>query len=303
MKKILLLLLVLLVFGSDGYSQSSEKHEYPKPSNYRKRVTTIISGKTRSYYSLSTEKASLIKVRGPGVLRIITRGRFQPGSGNHMAYTVKYTVDGGDLQNISFDDVEHSKNATYLNGSLGIPGELKDFRIELGRGYHSLEFKLKDDDVPVALRYIFIPEKEKDISWISFCPLQPSEPVDLAARESIVTYYRFSAEQPLMAEVIGPTKLRMLTRVENHYRMRGRVHYRLQVIEGDDVINTYQLSSRRSQVTTYRNEKGLVPGKAREIVIDVPEGTHVYEIIPLDKDKQTLLGRFLIPKKDISLGG
>jgi hypothetical protein len=36
-------------------------------------------------------------------------------------------------------------------------------------------------------------------------------------------------------------------------------------------------------------------------VIFVPEGKHVYEIIPLDKDKSSLLGRLLIPKKDVKL--
>ncbi len=43
------------------------------------------------------------------------------------------------------------------------------------------------------------------------------------------------------------------------------------------------------------------PGKAKEILITVPGGTHVYEILPLDKDKDSILGKVLFPKKDVKL--
>ena len=101
--------------------------------------------------------------------------------------------------------------------------------------------------------------------------------------------------------MIGPTELRVFTRIENHYQMRGRIHYRIQVKSQEKVVNTYQLSSVRSEVTTYENNKKLIPGKAREFVIDVPDGRHTFEIAPLDKDKGTVLGRMLIPEKSVGL--
>jgi len=108
-------------------------------------------------------------------------------------------------------------------------------------------------------------------------------------------------EKPLKVDIIGPTELRVLTRTENHFQMKGRINYRVQVKENGSVINTYQLYSKVSEVAVYKDEKDLIPGVACEFVIYVPKGNHVYEIVPLDKDKSTLLGRLLIPVKDVNL--
>jgi hypothetical protein len=83
--------------------------------------------------------------------------------------------------------------------------------------------------------------------------------------------------------------------------MKGRIQYRVQVKENNKVINTYQLSSRRSEVTVYEDDNTLIPGKGCEFVIEVPKGNHTYEILSLDQDKNTVLGRLLIPKKDVKL--
>lgn len=282
-------------------AQSGKKPQYLKPTNFQKRVTTIVLGKKRNYYSLSAQESSTISVQGSGKLKVITRGRFIPKAESKIAYKISYSVDGGEIKNVDFSGVERSKEATYLNGTLGVPGESENFEIELGRGNHTIEFKLKDEKINVAARYIFTPVKEKRQEWIAYCPLRPSEPVDLITREETVSYYRFSIAKPLRIEINGPTELRVLTRIENHYQMRGRINYRMQVQENGKVINTYQLSSRRSDITYYKNDKELIPGKACEIVIVVPKGKHIYEVSPLDKDKNTLLGRLLLPKKDVKL--
>ncbi|MCD4734586.1 MAG: hypothetical protein K8R53_00955 [Bacteroidales bacterium] len=301
MKKILFILSVLLYFNSGLMSQSAGKTKYLKPTNYQKRVTTIIEGKNRYYYSLNIEKASVISVRGPGKLRVLTRGRFAPGQSEKIRYEVLFSVDGGEQQTERISSAIRSKKATYLNGTLGVPGQLKDCEIELGRGDHSVQFWIKDNTVPVAVRYSFTPIKAKKQDWIAFSPIQPSEPVDLISRESTVGYYRFSKEKPLKIQINGPTELRVLTRIENHFQMKGRILYRLQVKQNGKVINTYQLSSRRSEVAVYKDDKNLIPGKACEFVVIVPNGRQVYEIVPLDKDKSTVLGRCLIPEKDVSL--
>ena len=299
MKKNLLTLLILLLSFSGIIAQSVKNPSYLKPTNYQKRVTTIVSEKTRYYYSLSAEIPSLITVRGPGILRILSRGRFVPDAGKNIKYEVLYSVDGAEWQLVKINDVKRSTDAAYLKSSLDIPGQLKDFEIKLDRGYHSIEFKVKENEIPVAMRYKFIPTKAKEQEWVAFCPLRPSEPVDLISREKTYHYYRFSIENPLRIEVIGPTQLLVLSRIENHYQMKGRIYYRLQVKTEGQIINTYQLSSLRSEIAVYIDDESLIPGKACEFAIRVPEGKHIYEIIPLDEANSSVLGRFMIPEKDI----
>jgi hypothetical protein len=83
--------------------------------------------------------------------------------------------------------------------------------------------------------------------------------------------------------------------------MKGRINYRLQLRENGKIIHTYLLNSVYSDVTTYKNEDDKMPGKAKEFFIEVPGGRHTYTIIPLDKDKNTILARVLFPKKDVKL--
>lgn len=301
MKKILFILLVIVLSTTSSWGQTDSKSRLLKPTNYQKRITTIVSGKTRYYYSLSTDKAAVISLQGPGKLQVITRGRFTPGSMDKINYGIKYTIDGGDMKEFTATAVQRSKTDTYLDGTLGIPGMSKEFAIELGRGDHTIEFRLGDDKTHVAARYIFTPTKEKKLDWIAFSPLRPSEPVDLISKEATVSYYRFSKEKPLRVEVNGPTELKVMTRIENHYQMKGTIHYRIQVKENNIVKNTYQHSSDRSESAVYKDNKELIPGKACEFVINVPPGKHIYEIVLLDENKSTVLGRLLLPKKDVKL--
>lgn len=301
MKKILFILVVVIYSGTLLQAQTPSKSNLLKPSNYQKRVSTIVSGKTRYYYFLSSDKASVITLQGPGKLQVITRARFKPDSPEKLGYSVLYSIDGSAQKKSIIKETQKSTTDTYADGTLGIPGQSKEFTIDLGRGDHSIEFRLLDDKTAVGARYIFTPVKEKKIDWIAFSPLRPSEPVDLISKESTVSYYRFSKAKPLKVEVIGPTELKVMTRIENHYQMRGRIHYRIQVKENNIVKNTYQLSSERSESAAYKDNKELIPGKACEFVINVPEGKHSYEILLLDEDKSTVLGRLLLPKKDVKL--
>lgn len=301
MKKILIALLVIMSFDYPAISQTVNKSKILKPTNYVKSVTTLISGKPRKYYSLNSATPSVITLQGPGKLIVNTRGRFAPSQKELINYEVLHTLDGVNQKSKVFTSVNRSADAVYENKSLGVPGALKTFEINLGRGSHTLEFKMKDEKVPVAVRYVFKPIKDKKQEWIAFSPLTPSEPVDLISGESTTSYYRFSAAKPLKVTIIGPTELRILTRAENHVGMKGRIHYRIQVKEASNIISTYQLSSDRSETAFYKENKNLVPGKACEMDITVPAGSHTYTIIPMDEDKTTILGRLLIPKKDVKL--
>lgn len=290
----------MIMISALSQAQSSKKR-YLKPKGDVKKVPMVISEKNRTYYKLSSESESSIYVKGPGQLRVISRGKFSTSNGNKLRYDVLYSINGGKQEKESMSVLYPSKTAKYANGEIGLPGQSRDFEIELDRGYHNIDFLLGNSSNSVAARYMFTPTKPKKKTWISYSPLQPAEQVDLVTKEEVVGYYRFSKEKPLKVQVIGPTQLRFFSRIENHYHMKGKIQYRIQVKEKGDVLNTYQLSSSRSEITFYKDNKELVPGKGREFVINVPKGKHTYEIVPLDKDKSTILGRFLLPKSDVNI--
>jgi len=301
MKQPCIILFILFFTCSSIIAQTGTGSQFIKPANFHEKVSIIVSGKTRGYYSLSAAETSVVNVQGPGTLKIYTRGQFNPGEEDIINYVILYTIDGGEQQMMTANAIERSAVATYSDVTSGVPGELYTFETTLLRGHHTVEFKLQDSKVNVAARYIFTPAKIKKQEWVAFSPMLPSEPVDLISRESTTSYYRFSMEKPLKIEIIGPTELRILTRIEYKFQMKGRINYRVQVKENAGVLNTYQLNSKPSEIAVYKDEKEVVPGTACEFVIYVPKGKHMYEVLPLDKDKGTLLGRLLIPEKDIKL--
>lgn len=271
-----------------------------KPKDTRGAVVIVNLGRTRTYYPLSSRQSSIVEVKGPGELRILTRARFASPIDEGLDYRITYKVDGSEEQVLDAEGVERSVDAKYKDGSLGVPGDSKDLRLKIGRGYHSIELTLRDSLPNVAARYLFTPRKQRKTKWVALSPLAPVEPVDLFAGEETAHYYRFSLTKPLRIEIIGPTDLRILTRVENSFDMKGRANYRVQIRQSGQVLQSFQLSSKRSETTTYRKNSRLVPGKAREIIFKVPKGRHQYEITSLDK--VTLLGQIMFPQKDAKLG-
>ncbi len=283
----------ILLFGA------RQEKKTIKPDNASNPVTTIIAGKERLYYSLSNKNAAFISVKGAGEFKIITRARFTNSDPDEMNYFIGYRIDGGKKNKIEFNGIKRSLKGVYKNHSLGIPGDEGVISFNLGAGEHNIKIWLESANPKVAARFIFTTKKTKKKSWISLTPVSKNQPVNLISNEDEVLYYRFTDEKPVKLKITGPTKLKFLTRVENDYSMKGRTDYRLQVKEDSKIKNTFQLSSVHSQTTKYEHDNSKIPGKANEIVIDVPSGKHTYQLNILDKNKCTLLCRILFPKKDI----
>jgi len=264
-------------------------------------VPIFVSGHDRAYEALSSEASHLMTVRGPGELRLVTRARFLPSTANGLSYSLRVRVDGGAEQEVLYENVERSRTAMFRDGTLGVPGRLMDYVLPLRRGYHNIEISSGPDSPPILFRTLFKPIRERRRQWVALTPLGEPSLVELVVRESLVSYYRNPPGKPFEVEVIGPTELRVFTRVDCTPEMRGRIHYRLQVRENERVINTFQLSSRRSEVAVYRAFDALVPSRATEIVIPIPPGHHRLQISPMDPDKSTVLSRFLLPKDDLAL--
>ncbi len=298
MRRFYIFWVIVLLFPFYVFSQKTGETKVLKPTRFRQEAPIVISNKIRMYYQLSSEKESLIFAQGPGKLRLLTRAHFLPGQERKVSFGINYSLNGGEIQSLKVTSTERSAQASFTELK-GIPGQLQTFEIILPRGDNTISFKLSESKTGVVVRYLFNPLKEKKKEWITFTPVQSIDIVDLYSNESVVTYYRFSGEQPLKVEVIGPTQLRIFTRIEFTHQMRGTVNYRLQVVNNGKVINTYQMSNKRSEVAAYKNSSELVPGKASEFVIDVPAGKQTYEIFLLDKDKKTILGRTMILKKDV----
>jgi len=301
MKYLNFLIIIFILFAQWNFVSADSKTSVLKPKNATTKIKTIVSGKSKNYYPVLKNSPSIVSVKGPGKLKIITRVQFNSEKFEELDYVVCCKLDGNVMDDVVFENVKRSSNALYIDDSYGTPGDAKDIILELGAGEHTIELWCGTEFPNFNARYLFTKTKQKKIDWVTKSPLYPNEPVDLVNNEDVIHYFRFSKSKPLKISITGPTVLRVLNRLENHYYMKGRINYRIQVKEDGYIKNTYLLSSVRSEVTAYKKDGKKIPGKAKEIVINVPGGTHIYEIIPLDEDKNSILARILFPKKDIKL--
>jgi hypothetical protein len=301
MKYLNFLIIIFILFAGWNSISADSKTRVLTPNNATTKIKTIISGKSKNYYPISKNNPSIVSVKGPGKLKVITRVQFISDVFDELDYVVCYKLDGVMMEDVVFENVKRSRNAIFRDEIYGVPGDGKELILELGRGEHTIELSCRAEFPNFSARYLFTKTKQKKIIWVTKSPSFPNEPVDLVNGENIIHYFRFSNSKPLKVKITGPTVVRVLNRLENHYYMKGRINYRVQVKEDGDIKNTYLLSSVRSEVTTYKKDGEKIPGKAKEIVINVPDGTHIYEIIPLDEDKNSILGRILFPRNDIKL--
>ncbi len=264
-----LILILIFVIPFNSLPQGSNTNVL-KPKNAETKLKTIISGKSKNYYPLKFGDAAIISLRGPGKLKIITRVQFTSIKDRYLDYKIYYRIDGTHKNEIEFDNVKRSESAKYNIKSLGVPGVGKNIILEFGLGDHTLEIWSAMKFPNVTARYLFTKTKGMKIKWVTLSPMYPKEPVDLVSSEEVIPYFRFSKSKPLKVKITGPTILRILNRVENHYYMKGMINYRLQVKEDGHIKNTYLLCSKRSEVTSYKRDNERIPGKAKEIVINVP---------------------------------
>lgn len=301
MKTKVLLIVALLMCSTIGMAQKQLKQKYLKPVKSKESVSIVVDGKSRDYYDLS-QKPTVIKVKGAGKLRVLSRCQFKAAQEKQERYQIEYRIDGGKTEVLKSKRVNRSVKASYSDGALGVPSTLEWFEIEFGPGEHSIEFISPDVNLTVHARFAYTLVDDSKQKWVNLSPHRSEGIVELVTKESLISYYKFSVKNPILVELHGPTTLRVFTRCEFHYKMRGAVNYRIQVKMDDQVIHTYQLSNRRSETTTYKALDNLVPGRANEFVLNIPKGKHKIEIIPLDCDKNGVICRLMIPENDVKLG-
>ena len=223
--------MVLLILTASLLTFGAPKTKVLIPKNANGSVSLIVSGKSYKYYPLSNDEAVVLTTRGPGKLKIITRGQLINTNVNNADYNVYYRINGGSKIKVDFNNVRADDKSDFKDASKGSPTIGENILIELSRGENSIELWSGSGNFKILTRSLFTETKEKKVDWVSLSPIYPNQPVSLVTNEDVVTYYRFSASKPLKVRVTGPTTLRVLNRIEFDYKMKGLLNYRVEIKE------------------------------------------------------------------------
>jgi hypothetical protein len=268
------------------------------PSEYGQSHSFKVSGNDRTYFSVETGKQLSVQVKGPTQIRVLTRLEFDSMPNQSVEYTIHYAMDDQAANQITFtsrpiDAVRDPQDPNRLMGFL------RSHSIDVPRGVHSYSFQVTNG---IKLVWMRIQEQQagyvENLSRVAMQPHHYTKAVDLDVKEKLATYYRIGEDNEVSIDIIGPTNLKILARLEFDETMRGTQKFRFQVLEGDKVIETYSLSTEVSDVARYIEPTSTLLSRGEKVYLDVPEGAHSYRIVLLDENRTALI-KFHIPVKDL----
>ncbi len=187
------------------------------------KVSLVVAGQAHTYYELAPETPTVLQLRGPRRLKIVSRYLFGVDDPSEQNYSVRVVVDGLELLRKSF--TSGIKSGVSLAGEPGVVAALRKCYINIGTGTHTVQvFATPDGSGRVAARF-FRESKRQQTTYVPYAPDEFDTLYQLQfASGAQSTYYHFGSGSPLCFTVTGPTTLKVYTRLALDHHMNERLH-------------------------------------------------------------------------------
>jgi len=260
------------------------------------KVNLTVNGKTSRYYQLASQKNVTLKVTGPTTVKLITRTTVRDKS-TFNNYSIVSQIDTKKKKTIGrassyTKDVVNPKSQDLIAKS-------RDITYKVPSGEHVMTFA-----VPKSAKYsvfvrLSIPDTVKKVeNYIAYLPNKFKEEVRITVNESEYIYYRVNSENSIELDVIGPTTLKCLSRLEFDHTIRGDKPYRIQIKENGKVVRTKPHQAKVSASALYQTKGDKVIGRGDNLLFKVPAGKHTYQLSTPDTGISVLL-RLYLPEGDL----
>lgn len=253
-----------------------------------KTVKYNINGKLSTYHCLNSNSLTHLKLKGPGILTMTFRARFTEDSPEKLSFGILYLIDSTKVKTLLVKDVVRLKSTSFIQSSSEIPSTSRTFTIKINPDVKDVAFSMQSPNPQVDFRYKFVADSVTE--WRDIKPIGDTVKtylkVDISDK---LPYYRFNATQPQKFKIKGPATVRVITRLEYDYTMQGIMSYRVKINRNNTFDKTYKLTSKPSTEAQYVQKNKFIPGVLKKFYIDVPAGTHIYEISLLDKRFSSLI--------------
>ena len=262
-----------------------------------KKVKLKVNNKSRSYWMLQKQDTISVKVIGPASLKAYCRAAI-PSKRREVLFGLLSIMDGSDRELVG-DGASQDKSVRNPKLSKQRISESRSFIYNIPSGEHEILF-LAPHEVKktLYLRFLVSTTVEDEKSWIAYLPRGFQDEVRLVIKEREYIYYRSDSSNPIELEVIGPTRIRGIARLEFDSTIRGEKSFRIQVKEEDKILSTQPITAQVSATAKYPDASEKIPARGENFYFDVPSGKHLLEIHTPDIGISILL-RFYIPQKDL----
>jgi len=262
-----------------------------------KGVILLVKGTEQTYFQLNQSKEMKLSLEGPGTLKVFTRLNFTSDLKGPHKYSLE--IKEGETITKIYSSASDRSNASYRDLKF-IPGKSRKFTLEIPKGAHTYRFSLKESPSgSVSLRFTYNSEGGSD-KLASITPLSYSRVTSAFIKEKLVSYFVATPENLVKLRVVGPTKLRVVSRLNYDARMKGEQKYAVLASENGKLILTKPLLTTKSVGVVYKDWKEVVPGKSQTFYFDVPAGEHTYGFRLTESISQSVSLRFSIPQENLT---
>jgi hypothetical protein len=271
-----------------------------KPADSAGDVCLAVKGESFDYALLDPAKPTVLEVRGPRKIKIVSRYLFGVGDAATGVYTLRVLMDGEELLRRSYSS-ELLTGAARCSGG-GEAAALRSTTIRVPTGKHQIQVYAQVEGEGRTAARFFREVKRVKSKDVAYAPEQYASVTQLQfASGSTSTYYHFYADSPLAFTVTGPTTLKVYTRLDFDHRMNGAQAYALELLRDGVSVNTYHYQSEKLESAAYVGRPQVLPGDRKLLRIPVPRGQHRYELRCVRPEACGIAAQILIPEADVSM--
>jgi hypothetical protein len=264
------------------------------PARSGAKADILVGSKTLTYYRFDSVAPLVLSVEGPTRLKILTRVRI-PNDREEETYAVTVTRDGEHTSTEEFT-APVSTDAHYVSFNSYRPGVIRRVYVDVPTGQHGYEIFAAGDAVVDARPFESAAESP---SRVSIAPREYAAVETFYYRDKELTYYILTEDAPVVLDVVGPTTIKVNTRLIFDQTMQGGQSYVLGVREYGEPEQLYKIETEPSETVTSRDRSDIIPGALRHFMLEVGKGARTYEFRLADTVGGAVALKFYIPRGDL----
>ncbi len=266
-----------------------------RPAGYQAKVSISIGSRERTYYHFTAEEPLTFSIEGPTRIKILTRVRV-PDDREMVGYGVSISRDGVHVETLE-KEAYAKESAFYVASSSFRPGVIRRIYIDVPTGLHGYELSAVGGHSVDARLF---ETAESKPSLVSIAPQDFDSVETLYYRDKELTYYLMTKDAPVVLDVIGPTRIKVNTRLLYDTTMLGAQTYIVGVSEPGVSEDLYRIDGEPSHTVVLRDRTDVIPGALRHFLLEGPKGAHTYEFRLVDTVAGGLAIKFYIPRGDLT---
>ncbi len=232
----------------------------------------IHTTKEESYVVLTKDQPLEIKASGPTWIRVYTRIPWYGEKKGAKVYKLILQEDGIKEKFVT-QETEYSSIARLEKIRLS---KWRSFYINVPAGLHTYRLIFWRAPVDTILLKF---TNESPGKWQDITPLSYSAQLELVEDERILNYYELIPEKPVIIEIEGPKKLKVISRLNLVIPAQGEQMYSITIKEKSKVKKSTSFRAYSSETCYYKNRSDIVPSNPHTMFINIPKGIHRYEFV------------------------